>query len=247
MKEVIKNILKELEKEEQIEILFASEAGSRAWDLHEATSDYDVRFIYKHKKEWYLQLYEGQDVLEKKSFDTIEYVGWDLKKALRLVNKSNPTLLEWIHSPLIYFSNPMFKEDIRTLANKAFSPYSVLHHYFNMAKKNYAQLLQSDEPTAKMYLNVLKPLFSSYWIKEHNEFPTISLNILINSSSSALINKEVKKLILHKRNGLCYTSQVLNHFIESSLETLEVQLKSSRKNKSNCTNQLTEFFIKTIE
>ena len=46
MKEAIRQICKDLEKETNIRILFAVENGSRAWRLGSNDSDYDVRFVF---------------------------------------------------------------------------------------------------------------------------------------------------------------------------------------------------------
>ncbi len=47
--EKVGDILKELESTHNIQIIFAVEAGSRAWKLESQDSDYDIRFIYIHK------------------------------------------------------------------------------------------------------------------------------------------------------------------------------------------------------
>lgn len=49
--------LKQIEQEEQVTILYACESGSRAWGFPSQDSDYDVRFIYLHKPEWYLSVW----------------------------------------------------------------------------------------------------------------------------------------------------------------------------------------------
>lgn len=46
--------LKEIEATRNIEILLAVESGSRAWGFASPDSDYDIRFIYRHEKDWYL-------------------------------------------------------------------------------------------------------------------------------------------------------------------------------------------------
>src|SRR5262245_8195410 len=83
--------------EHGVRILFSAESGSRAWGFGSPDSDYDVRFIYAHPRDWYVRLAEGRDVIEKGIDDRlIDLNGWDLRKALRLLLKSNPTLYEWL-------------------------------------------------------------------------------------------------------------------------------------------------------
>lgn len=55
-KDFILTKLKETEKKEQIEILYAVESGSRGWGFASKDSDYDIRFIYTHPLEWYLSI-----------------------------------------------------------------------------------------------------------------------------------------------------------------------------------------------
>jgi len=44
------------EKEHGVKVIYAVESGSRAWGFASENSDYDVRFIYAHPKEWYLSV-----------------------------------------------------------------------------------------------------------------------------------------------------------------------------------------------
>lgn len=67
MCDVIKDIeqkLLDIEKKENVRILYAVESGSRAWGFASPDSDYDVRFIYIRNKEDYLKLNEPNDFIE---------------------------------------------------------------------------------------------------------------------------------------------------------------------------------------
>ena len=93
MEEKIKKYLSDLEKEKAIEILLACETGSRVWGFPSPDSDFDVRIIYKHEKDWYLSLTEEKDTIEYfLENNEIDISGWDLRKSLRLLWKSNPPL-----------------------------------------------------------------------------------------------------------------------------------------------------------
>jgi len=45
--EKVKSILEDLEKKHSIKIIYACDAGSRAWNLDSEESDFDIRFIFR--------------------------------------------------------------------------------------------------------------------------------------------------------------------------------------------------------
>ena len=98
--------LNRLAEDEDVCILYACESGSRAWGFESTDSDYDVRFLYLHPPHWYLRVCPGRDVIERPIDDQLDISGWDLRKALQLLRKSNPPLLEWLRSPIIYREVP---------------------------------------------------------------------------------------------------------------------------------------------
>jgi len=79
-----------------ITYLLVCESGSRAWDFASPDSDYDVRFVYFHPVDWYLQVFEQRDVIERPIDEVLDISGWELRKALRLLWRSNPALQEWL-------------------------------------------------------------------------------------------------------------------------------------------------------
>ena len=64
--------------------MLAIESGSRAWGFPSPDSDYDVRFIYLHRRDWYLSIgsERRRDVIETPLEGVWDINGWDLRKAL---------------------------------------------------------------------------------------------------------------------------------------------------------------------
>ena len=144
IKKHIINRLHEIEIEHKIDILYAVESGSRAWGFESTDSDYDVRFIYRHKESWYLQVLPKKDVIEYPIIDEFDYSGWDLKKTLFLLSKSNPVLFEWLRSPIVYIKNENFYKKLIEVSGEYFSKISSTYHYLHMAKGNYREYLKKD-------------------------------------------------------------------------------------------------------
>ena len=164
----IKEELKRIEAEEGVKVLLAVESGSRAWGFESPDSDYDVRFIYVRPKEEYLRLEQVRDVIELPVDGLLDVNGWDLKKTLQLLYKSNPTIFEWFSSPIVYLETP-FADEFRGLMGKYFSSKSSLWHYISMASGNYREFLKGDMVKAKntsMYLDQFL-LVDGYWIEGH--------------------------------------------------------------------------------
>ena len=110
--------LEDIEQREGVRIFYACESGSRAWGFPSTDSDYDVRFLYARPSDWYLSINveTKRDVIERPIVDVWDVNGWDIRKALQLLKKSNPPLLEWLHSPVVYRETGDFAARLRTLA-----------------------------------------------------------------------------------------------------------------------------------
>ncbi len=64
MREKILEQLDLIESEHDVTIIFAIESGSRAWGFPSIDSDYDVRFVYARKPDWYLSIAPGATSLK---------------------------------------------------------------------------------------------------------------------------------------------------------------------------------------
>ena len=141
MRAQVLDALRDIEARHDVTVLFACESGSRGWGFASPDSDYDVRFIYVNRLPWYLTVAPGRDVIEVPISGDLDINGWDLRKALGLLRESNPTLLEWLGSPIVYREEAETMAQFRTLAAQVFSNAKGWHHYASMAKKNFREHL----------------------------------------------------------------------------------------------------------
>ncbi|WP_051279334.1 nucleotidyltransferase domain-containing protein [Chitinilyticum aquatile] len=173
--------LQVIEARHAVRVLFACESGSRAWGFASPDSDYDVRFVYVHESEWYLRVEPQRDVIELPISDELDISGWELRKALQLLNRSNPTLFEWLASPLVYRSEPDWVEQVSVLAPCFYSSSKGYWHYRSMAKKNFRGYLQGETVRLKKYLYVLRPLLAAQWIESGRGIPPMRFATLVDA------------------------------------------------------------------
>ncbi|MBY9079177.1 nucleotidyltransferase domain-containing protein [Paenibacillus sp. HN-1] len=201
--QVILEELRSIEEEEGVRILYACESGSRAWGFPSKDSDYDVRFIYIRPVDWYLSIFDKRDVIERPISDMLDINGWDLRKALSLFRKSNPPLLEWLQSPIVYKENRLITEQIREISPLTFSPKSCIHHYLHMAKGNYRDYLQGDQVKIKKYFYVLRPILACEWIEKYDAMPPIEFDRLVEElvAAGSDLRAVIDELLVRKRAG----------------------------------------------
>lgn len=240
--------LKRIEQEEQVRILYACESGSRAWGFPSKDSDYDVRFIFIRPLDWYLSIFDKRDVIERPISDLLDINGWDLKKALNLFLKSNPPLLEWLQSPIVYMENYSVAQQIREISPLTFSPRSCLFHYLHMAKGNYRDYLQGEQVKIKKYFYVLRPILACEWIERNNSMPPIEFQLLVESvvpQGSELLSI-INELLARKIAGdeLDYEPRinVLNDYLDERISYYEQIASGMKAAEGNQDPQLDELF-----
>jgi predicted nucleotidyltransferase len=182
MRDAIKRRLEKVETADAIDILFACESGSRAWGFPSSDSDYDIRFLYRHPPEWYVSVRERRDVIEYPIDDeNLDVSGWDLRKALRLLLRSNPALHEWLVSPIIYRCNETFADDLRSLVERHYSRYVMVRHYQNTAlqKLKQAERAGDGDVFIKSYAYGMRSTCAIAWLFQHRDLPPMNINELL--------------------------------------------------------------------
>jgi predicted nucleotidyltransferase len=249
--EIVNKKLLEIEKDHDVKILYAVESGSRAWGFESTDSDYDVRFVYVHTKNWYLNILPKRDVIEYPIIDEYDYSGWDLRKTMFLMNKSNPVFFEWLKSPIVYYKDEYFYNIMEQLSKEYFSPISSVYHYLHMANGNYRQYLQTDGVKIKKYFYVLRPIMACMWIEKYNESPPMEFEKLLTQIPRGEVLDKINDLLSRKKSGIELGLEsritIINDFIEEKLKHYENAVSTFDPRKKPKQEVLEEGFIKIIE
>lgn len=198
--------LKALEEAHHIYIIIAIESGSRAWGFSSLDSDYDVRFIYTRHCHDYLSIMQPRDVLETDIlYDSvlgvpIDLNGWDIRKALQLALKSNPVLIEWLQSPIVYFANNALVTDLMKFVQKTADLEYIKLHYYKLMNNIWQKIKQNDaEVTIKQYCYALRPALSIKWITTFNTLPPMDVSALYKGLANYItFGTELSELITLK-------------------------------------------------
>lgn len=201
-REIILQHLRDVEKEYNVKVLYAAEAGSRAWGFASNDSDWDVRFIYVHRLEWYLRIEEQRDVIERMYPGDVDLAGWDLKKALVLFKRSNPSLAEWLHSPIVYFEDKDFINQLKALEISYFNPLKTMYHYQRIYIKHDERYLLDEGFPLKPFMYYLRGVLACRWVDLNRTLPPVAFSELVEATvPEGDIKERVAKLVELKSSG----------------------------------------------
>lgn len=204
-RQAIEKRLSDIENEYGVKILYACESGSRGWGFASPDSDYDVRFIYVHPRDWYLRLKDGRDVIERDLEETeagvLDINGWDLRKALRLFKSGNSTLSEWLSSPLVYRDRGRLLSRLRQLGPLAMSSLKSWHNYRSMMS---GRLKSADEASRsiKDWFYIIRPLLAMKWLEKGLGPVPMRFDRLVDKTvNDARLGADLKLLVELKRRA----------------------------------------------
>ncbi|MGA7326998.1 MAG: nucleotidyltransferase domain-containing protein [Rhodomicrobium sp.] len=223
--EEIETRLVAIEREENARILFAIESGSRAWGFPSPDSDYDVRFVYAHPVDWYLSLEPGRDVIEKPTVENIDINGWDIHKALNLLLKPNPVLLEWLSSPVRYRWDSAIADQLIALSRKITHGRACAHHYLHLADRQWKAYIEGkDFINLKKYFYAVRPAMALRWLRLHPDIaPPMNMQTLAKGLDLSLsLISELEMLLQRKGQskelGLGARISTIDTFVQSELD-----------------------------
>ncbi len=240
--------LKEAGQKYGIEILYACESGSRAWGFPSPDSDYDVRFIYKRSLSDYLCVQPDKDQINFPITDELDLYGWDIKKVLQLMYKSNCTPFEWLQSPTIYMEQPGFRDGIMRFLPQYFSARTQACHYLGIAK-GAMEAMCGEYIKIKKLFYILRPILAARWIIEKDQYPPMNIEPML-AVAPIHIQEAIVKLIMGKQNAnetfLIRPSNDLLIFIRGSMEELTERSGGLSRSYFDIT-QLDDYFKQCVQ
>jgi predicted nucleotidyltransferase len=178
-----------------------------------------------------------------------DYSGWDIKKALYLLSKSNPMLYEWLRSPIVYMESRSEMQAFRKIADLFFSPIAAASHYLHMATGNYREYLQGDSVKVKKYFYVLRPIMASLWIIDKNQAPPMEFERLLDEYGGAM-RDAVQDLLIEKKNGYELGErpriEAINKYLEENMEFLTSRIGSLKTSPKPGNAQLDDLLWSTV-
>ncbi len=197
MSEEIHDLLGRIGRQYGVEILYACESGSRAWGFASPDSDYDIRFIFRRPVSTYLSVKEHFDTIERPLEGLLDAGGWDVRKGLRLLAKSNGALVEWLHSPIVYRDTPGFTDRWRKACAEVFSPRASSDHYRGLARQMMKGKLDAEKVRAKDYLYAMRAMLCSAWVTAGKGPPPVEFDRLL-CLAPADVMAEIPALLEYK-------------------------------------------------
>jgi len=237
--------LHEIEQTNNIRIIYAVESGSRAWGFASPDSDYDVRYIYVRRPEDYMRVDEVRDTIEGPLDDVMDFSGWDIKKALELLRRTNPSLMEWTHSPIVYLRTTEWELFAQTVPCY-FDVLSNMHHYMSMTLQHWNKYMQGEKAYIKKYLYVMRPLLACRWLEKYASMPPVLFNALRAQTLPEHLNPAMDELLHRKK--LALEAELIDHipaldeFITSETKRLHSIMDGMEKKELQGFDELNALF-----
>lgn len=226
----IQSHLREIEAQYHVKVLFAVESGSRAWGFASKDSDWDVRFVYVHEPAWYFHIEEQKDTIEHMFPDETDLSGWELKKALRLFKRSNPSFFEWLHSPIVYRKDDAFMAEIKQMEAQYFNAEKAMFHYNHIYKKHNDRYIKDYGLPLKRFLYYLRGILVCKWLADNGTVPPVRFTELVDATVE---DKKIKEKIAH--------------LLELKKQSNEHNLEPVDEELFNWAQEWAEFYDKKVE
>ena len=135
----VETAVSKLADRHDVAVLAARDVGSRAWNLDDPDSDFDVQVLFAQEPAAYATLGEYVETVEESTGD-VELQGWNVRRFAELLADSNPSAFEFLRSPLRYREfDPL--SALEADVGGDFRPIAMYYHYRSLATRQYRKYL----------------------------------------------------------------------------------------------------------
>ncbi|MAI47876.1 MAG: hypothetical protein CBC34_018025, partial [Hyphomicrobiaceae bacterium TMED74] len=169
--------------------------------------------------------------------------GWDIQKALGLLLKPNPVLLEWLSSPVRYHWNEKVCDQLISLSKGIAHNRACLHHYIGVGEGSFARTIAGkDAVSIKKYFYVLRPAMALRWVRMHPDaippmnFQELMRGVDLPNDLTRLIGELLEKKRVTKEMGEAPRIKELDDFAITEFAQAKAvapdAIKPDRQNKT---------------
>ena len=212
MKDKIMTLLHDLERQHNIRILMAVNYGSRCFGYSSSESDWDVRFIYVHQPEWYFSIAKTEDVIEMMiAEDHLDIEGYDLKKALNLLARTNPIESDWLHANDYYILDKDFLHNMLAFESQCYNRHHAMYHFYSISVKHNQRYLDK-EVTLKRFIYYMRGLLSCRWVEQNGSHPPVNVDELIDATitDNESVKAKAHRMLELKRTGKSHDMAIVD-------------------------------------
>jgi uncharacterized protein len=253
--EKIHQRLDDVRRAERVAIPLAVESGSRAWGFPSPDSDYDCRFIYIRRLDDYLTPWRKRDVIETPLDHIFDVSGWDLSKTLPLLLKGNAVVIEWLTSPIDYFRDQPFAEELLAFARETVERERIAYHYLHLGERQRRTYFQDDKNVRRKKLfYALRPAAALRWLRRNPTERIAPMNfqtLMAECEPPAHIVEIVERLLAEKLRsnelGAGPVEPALAAFIDEEFVSARVALRlGERKIPRESIDRAEAFFLSAL-
>lgn len=225
--EMVLSFLHKLEKEHDIKILYAVNGGSMSMGYASPESDTDVRFIYVHRPEYYFSITPKPDTINYMSDDhDLDLVGFELRKALSMLMKTNPIESDWLHSDVVYIEAEGFRSKMLEFEKMYYNPTHAMYHFRSISVKHNDRYFQ-EKVTLKRFIYYMRGFLSCIWIEKNYCHPPVIIDDLIDA---VIDDSEIRELahgiLATKRSGSTHNDDPVDERLVEHMNAIREHIES---------------------
>jgi uncharacterized protein len=175
----------------------------------------------------YLSLKTHDDVIQEMNGNLLDFVGFDIYKFSGLVMKSNPSMIEWLKSKIVYIDDGVSKKFFEDFIDMNYNPMALFHHYRSMGYSNYHKYIKSSQNQSyKKYLYALRGIINSEYVYNYRKIPYMDFSKTVENCREILglnLVEKIYDLIEKKRKNFKENNNsnitIFDKYIEDKLKS----------------------------